>query len=127
MATTSRRYTCDVDGKTYTCSINYGGAITGSSPAGFAVSNGNINSIVKLNSAGQVSSIGDGTVTINGDESLMSDKVVVYKYSGASERTYTIMPLSELKANLSSYSVAAYRDKTEARGGRVRVLLAKAK
>lgn len=127
MSTTSRRYTCDVDGKTYTCSINYGGAITGSSPAGFAVSNGNINSIVKLNSAGQVSSIGDGTVTINGDESLMSDKVVVYKYSGASERTYTIMPLSELKANLSSYSVAAYRDKTEARGGRVRVLLAKAK
>ncbi len=127
MSTTMRQYTCDAGGKTYTSSINYGGAITGAAPAGFAVSNGSINSIVKLTAAGQVTEVGDGTVTISGSDVLVSDKVVVYKYSGTSDRTFTIMPLSELRTNLSSYSVTAYRDKTEARGGRVRVLLAKTK
>lgn len=128
MSTTTRRYTCDIGGSKYTCNINYGATFNRGSVIGASFSGGTITSMVRLNTTGRVSEIGNGTVTVGGTEYLTDDKLIVYKSNMASGiSTYTVIPVNELRENINNYNITAYSDKTLATGGRVRVLIVKEK
>jgi len=125
MSVSNQRYTCDVAGKQYTCNINYGSQFKQNSVASFHISG---NSIIGMKALQRVSSsvsaINEGSITAGGKEYLLSDKVAVYKLVSGNTRAFTILPLNELKNERESYSIAAYYDKEESRGGRIRVLVA---
>ncbi len=128
MSVSSKRYTCDILGKQYSCSINYGSTFKKSMPAAFILSGGSIVGMKALNHySGVVKAVNEGTITIASNTYLLSDDVAVYKVtaSGSATSAFTILPISELKNNLSDYSVSAYYDKTQDKGGRVRVIIAK--
>ncbi len=130
MSVSSKRYTCDIFGKQYTCSINYGSAFKKSMPAAFILSGGSIVGMKALNQySGVVKSVNEGTITIASNTYLLSDDVAVYRVtaSGSATSAFTILPINELKNNISNYSVTAYYDKTQDKGGRVRVIIAKEK
>ncbi len=130
MSVSSKRYACDILGKQYTCQINYGSTFKSNMPAAFVLSGESVVGIKALNQySGAVKSVGEGTITIASNTYLLSDDVAVYKVmSGTgSSSAFTILPISELKNNISDYSVTAYYDKTQDKGGRVRVIIAKYK
>ena len=130
MSVSNQMYTCDIMGKKYSCSINYGSAFKKGMPAAFTLSNGSIVGMKALNMySGNVKSVNEGSITIGSNTYLLSDNAAVYKVtsSGSATSAYTILPISELKNNISNYSVTAYYDMTQDKGGRIRVILAKAK
>jgi hypothetical protein len=129
MSVSNKRYTCDVLGTQYTCNINYGSTFKKGMPAAFILSGNSIVGMKKLNLyQGAVKSINEGSVTVGSENYLLSDDVSVYKVlSSGGNTAYTVLPLNELKNNISDYSVSVYYDKTEKNGGRVRVIVAKSK
>ncbi len=129
MSVSNKRYTCDVSGTQYSCNINYGSTFKKGMPAAFILSGNSVVGMKKLNLySGAVRSINEGTVTVGSNNYLLSDDVSVYKVSSSGGNSaYTVLPLNELKNNISDYSVSVYYDKTEQNGGRVRVIVAKNK
>ncbi len=129
MSVSNKRYTCDVLGTQYTCNINYGSTFKKGMPAAFILSGNSVVGMKKLNLySGAVKSINEGTVTVGSNNYLISDDVSVYRVSSSGGNSaYTVLPLNELKNNISDYSVSVYYDKTEKNGGRVRVIVAKSK
>lgn len=127
MSVTSKRYTCDILGEKYTCNINYGSTFSKNMPAAFNVSGSGIVQMKKLNQiSGSVQSIGDGIVVVDGEEYLLSDKVAVYKVSFiGSTSAFTILPINELKNDIDNYNISVYNDKSQTKGGRVRVIVAR--
>ena len=73
--------------------------------------------------SGTAKNLTQSSIEINGTKYLLSDKVAVYLQEGTT--TYSKMSLND--AIDGNYSYSAYYDKTEAKGGSIRVIIAKAK
>ena len=73
--------------------------------------------------SGTAKNLTQSSIEINGTKYLLSDKVAVYLQEGTT--TYSKMSLND--AIDGNYTYSAYYDKTEAKGGRIRVIIAKAK
>jgi hypothetical protein len=122
--TLSSVYKCDIDGQPVTMTKT-NGAYTGikaGQPVSITMDGSSIyslRSLYKLSSR-IVESTAAYLKTSEGETYLMSSDVVVYEktYSG-----YKIIPLSDLTEN-SDYNIAAYYDKAETSGGRIRVIIA---
>lgn len=122
----SSSYVCDINGSTVNVTKNnsvYTNVKAGQ-PAAFEMSNNSVQTIKPLTAvSSSVSAINEVQLeTVKGEKYLLSGDVVVYEYNGS----YKIIPLSEVIGN-SSYTVRAYYDKLESRGGRVRVIVVSAK
>lgn len=130
MSVSSKRYTCDIFGNLNTCTVNYGSTFKKGNPVAFIISGSSIVGMKALNMhAGYVKSVVDGIVSIGANEYIVSDDVSVYRVvaGGSDTSAFTILPMSELENNIEKYSVTAYYDKAENKGGRIRVILAKEK
>lgn len=128
MSVTSKRYTCDILGDKYTCNVNYGSTFKRNMPAAFLVSGMEVTEMKKLNIIeGTVDEIEEQCIWVGSEKYLLSDKVSVYKVAstGNTMSAFTVIPLSELKNNMEEYTITAYTDKPQSKGGRVRVILAR--
>lgn len=120
----SGSYTCDIGGSSYSYS---GGAytnITKGSAVSAVISGGRVASFKKLdankNSVKEINYT--HAVLSNGTKLTLADDVTVYKRGVSYD--YTHLPLSEIVDNSSKYSnISVYTDNTEAKGGRVRIII----
>jgi len=120
----SGSYSCDIKGTTYSYSGGVYTNLSKGSVVSTVISDGRLTSFKKLN----VNSANVKEITYtyallsNGTKLTLSDDVAVYKRTGNYD--YTHLPLSEVVENSSSYiNISVYTDKSEDRGGRVRVIL----
>ena len=118
-------YTYDIGGSQSSFSTN-GSAYTGiysGQPARFLLSGGKPESMTALSAVkSSIDTVTASAVQTSGGVSYkLSDSVVVYRKN--SEYKYTVMPLSSIIGS-SEYKLTAYYDKSEAGGGRIRVIIA---
>lgn len=121
----SSSYECDIEGSTVRVTKNNSvyTNVNAGQPAAFEMSNNSIQSIKPLTAVSSAVSVNGVYVeTVKGEKYLLSDNVIVYEFN----RGYRVIPLSEVAGN-SSYTVRAYYDKSESRGGRVRVIVVSSK
>ena len=124
MKVTTRKYTCNIGGKSYVCNISYDSSFSLGSVVGVTFNGSAIGSMKKINSVGVVKKISDGYVLIDNASYTMSDNVVVYRSNLSSGiATYTTVPLSEIRGKEDDYRITAYMDKSVSEGGRVRVFV----
>ena len=71
--------------------------------------------------SGTATDLTQSTVKINGNTYKLSDKVAVYKEDGS--WNYSYMSLND--AINGDYKYTCYRDKSEDKGGRIRVIVVK--
>ena len=120
----SSSYECDVNGTkmTLTKSNGFYSNLDAGKPASFEISNNKLISIKALSVVDtKITDINEIYIKISSGESyLLSSDIVVYErdYSG-----YKVIPLSDIIGN-DNYSLKAYYDKSESRGGRIRVIVA---
>ncbi len=120
----SGSYTCDAGGSTYSYS---GGAYTNikkGSVVRVTMSGNKVDSFKKLEGKQiKISKVGYTDITASdGSVYKLSDELHIYRLVGASE--YTLLPISELAENMSSYTACTvYSDKAESKGGRIRVIV----
>ncbi len=67
-------------------------------------------------------SITQSGVTKDGESWLFWDDCAVYLYENAQ---YSLLSLTELRNNSSSYSITCYYDKDTDEGGRIRIVIAR--
>ena len=81
-----------------------------------------VSSITAINktASGKISSINGSTITIAQKDYTLSDNVQIYLKKSYE---YTMLSIDELKNEMSNYSATIYQDKTEASGGRVRIIV----
>lgn len=119
----SRSYTFDIDGVVSTMNGSIFPSVSKGAPSRFVFSGNSIDVIAPLNKINApVSEIKEFSVVCNENEYQMSDKVAVYQKNA--EYQYLKMAKSELEEHQDEYNIYAYYDKSEAAGGRIRVLLA---
>ena len=122
----SGSYTYDIDGVSQ--SVNTNGSmynIVSGQPAMFFISGNQVASIKPLSQLGTVQKVTSTTVTSSsGDVYLLSSDVVVYQKTATYQ--YLKIPLNDILDN-EQYKVTAYYDKSQAGGGRIRVLIAESK
>ena len=70
--------------------------------------------------SGKITSVNGSKITIGQKDYTLSDNVQIYLKKSYD---YTMLNIDELKNEMSNYSAAIYQDKTEASGGRVRVII----
>lgn len=91
-------------------------------PAKLDLKNNRLDGFYALNSVGTVKSLTNSHVINNsGEKFTLSDKVEIYTVTG--DFDYMLTTLSDAIKNISKYSVSAYYDKSDAAGGRVRVII----
>lgn len=119
----SGAYTYMIDGITHSLKTqgSYFTVYSGS-PVKIIMSGGQALSMTKLSEiSGAVSNITESSVTVGKTTYPISDKVSVYLKTSTYD--YLIVPIGDIVASPSSYSVKAYVDKEPANGGRVRVIV----
>nr|WP_312576605.1 S-layer homology domain-containing protein [Sedimentibacter sp.] len=119
----SSKYECDINGNTMSLSSNNSAYtnVKAGQPAAFDTNGNSIVSIKPLSviSAAITDINGVQLETSKGEIYLLSSNVVVYdntNYTG-----YSIIPLSDIIGN-KGYNIKAYYDKSEASGGRIRII-----
>ncbi len=120
----SGSYTCDVGGSSYSYSGGVYTNLRDGSPVRVTMSNGRVDGFTALDgSTVKISDIGYTDITLSDGTVLkLSDELKIYRIVNLSE--YTLIPVSELSENISSYnSCSIYSDKSEASGGRVRIII----
>ena len=107
-------------------SISTNGSTLGASagPARLTVDNGQLSSVRALEQVKNPDAVTLLGIEKNGESWRFSDECAVYLYSNNS---YTQLALAELRNNMSSYNVTGYYDKTTVDGGRIRIVVARAK
>lgn len=110
-------YTIDIDGNQYTYATN----VEMPSKIGCRVNiyNGKVERVEPLSAySPSISHLTDTTARIGNTEYKLSDKVTVYK------KTSSVMKIPMQEAQTSNYRLTAYYDKSEAAGGRIRIIIA---
>lgn len=120
------RYTFDIGGVSQTLSTNNSSYNVGSGqPAMFFVSNGQVKSIKPLTQLGTVQKLtGAEATTSKGDVYLLASDVAVYQRTGSAQ--FLKLPLEDV-LDSDQYRFTAYYDKSQAGGGRIRVIIAEKK
>lgn len=116
----SRTYKVDIDGSVKNVSSGY--SVSAGLPCRASLTSGMPVANLKRYS-GSVSELTTTYVTVGGNDYKLSDSVVVYEEVGI--LSYNKISLNEAISGDYTYSV--YYDKTESEGGRVRVIVVKAK
>ena len=117
-------YTINVNGTEYRCTLDYGTKFRAGDAVGISVSGNSVNSMISLQSAGNVSDINGDTVTVGGKDYTTSDSLIVYKKTQSAGGTVTnIMPIGEYMDNVNSLYSTAFWDKAPSSGGRVRIII----
>lgn len=98
------------------------GASTG--PARLTIEDGQLTAVRALDKIENPTSITSLSITNGNDIWYFSDTCDVYLYQNAS---YTLLSLTELRNNFSSYNIRAYYDKDTRDGGRIRIIVASPK
>ena len=115
-------YEIDINGTLNTYSTGFKSTTTG--PCRLSMSGASIKSMRPLASySGQITNLTQTAATIGGEEYLLSDSVVVYYKRDLS--TYMKIPLDDAIAG--KYRMTAYYDKSQASGGRIRIIVAQSK
>lgn len=122
--TASGSYTCDIGGSSYSYSGGAYAGISKGSAVSAVISGGRVVSFKKLdankNSVKEINYT--HAILSNGTKLTLADDVTVYKRGVSYD--YTHLPLSEIIENSSKYSnISVYTDNTEAKGGRVRIII----
>lgn len=92
------------------------------SPVKISISGGQVLSMQNLTAkSGAVSNLTASSITIDETTYTISDKVSVYLKTSTND--YLIVPIGDIVAAPSSYSIKAYVDKGPTYGGRVRVIV----
>lgn len=120
----SGSYTYLLNGEKKTLSTN--GKTLGASygPARLTIENGQLSSVRVLYSIKNPDSIDTLGAAKDGDTWYFSDECAVYLYS---DSAYSLLSLTELRNNFSSYNITCYYDKDTKDGGRIRIVVARAK
>lgn len=115
----SATYTYQIGDEKKTSSMS--GTVLGASqgPSRFTTENGQLTAVKKLEALRAPDSISGLGVEKNGVSHRFADDCVAYLYENDA---YTSVPLSEIVKNTAGYTVTAYYDKDDARGGRIRIL-----
>lgn len=118
----SGSYTYLVDGEKQTLTTN--GKTLGASygPARLTIENGQLSSVRALSQIKNPDSITQLGVTKDGESWLFWDDCAVYLYQNAQ---YSLISLTELRNNFSSYNITCYYDKDTDDGGRIRIVIAR--
>ncbi|MCD8390296.1 MAG: S-layer homology domain-containing protein [Firmicutes bacterium] len=114
----STSYSIDIDGTAQTYSTSLASSVTG--PAKFVFNGSSLVGVVSMGAySGTVNELTETTAKIGNIKYTLSDSVVCYKKSPSTK--YQKITLSE--AQSGDYTIYAYYDKSEASGGRIRVLV----
>ena len=119
----TNRYNVDMDGVLYTTSDAVGGAHINTPVKGYFAGNALTLKGSLKSYGGTAKNLTGSTIDINGVTYQLSDKVVVYENKNYS--SYSKISINE--AISGNYSYSAYYDKTEEKGGRIRVIVVKEK
>ncbi len=119
----TNRYTVDMDGVSYTSSDAVGGALINTPVKGYFAGSTLILKGSLKSYGGTATNLTGSTIDINGVTYQLSDKVVVYENKNYS----SFAKISINEAINGNYSYSAYYDETEAKGGRIRVIVVKEK
>ncbi len=93
-------------------------------PARLTIENGQLRAaraLTQLKAPEAVSQLG---VTKDGKSHLFADDCAVYLYAGT---RYSLLSLDALRSNADAYDITCYYDKDTADGGRIRIVVARAK
>ncbi|MDO4270332.1 MAG: S-layer homology domain-containing protein [Eubacteriales bacterium] len=120
----SGSYTYLVSGEKKTLSTN--GKTLGASygPARLTIEDGQLSSVRALETVKSPDTVTQLGVTKDDASYLFSDECAVYLYANAG---YSLLSLTELRNNFSSYNITCYYDKETKDGGRIRIVVARAK
>jgi len=117
-------YKCNIDGNIMTLSKSNGvyTNISAGQPAAFEVSNNSVLSIKSLSEiSSKITDINGVEIETSDEETfILSSDVVVYEKTSSG---YKVIPLSDI-TETDDYNLKAYYDKTEANGGRIRIIIA---
>lgn len=120
----SSTYICDINGNEYKLNKNNSAYtnITSGQPVAFDMNDNSIQSIKSLLAVkADIADVNAIQLKTNeGEVFLLSENVVVYKYTNSGG--YRIIPLSEIIDN-NNINIEAYYDKLELNGGRIRVII----
>lgn len=117
----SGSYSVDISGSSCVYSGGYYSNIRSGTPVKAECANGRISALSSLNVlAGNVSAVTQTEVVVKGVSYKVSDRVKVYKKTGY--LSYETVPFSGL-SDLLENGVSAYYDKSENKGGRIRLLI----
>lgn len=120
----SSSYECDINGTAMTLTKNNAAYsnINGGQPAAFDTNSSSIISIKILSVVSStITDVNEVQIeTSKGETYLLSSDVVVY--NNTNSNGYSIIPLSDIIGN-DDYNIKAYYDKSEASGGRIRVIM----
>ena len=121
--TKNKVYTFDVDGVLYTASDVVDSPKVNTPAKGYFVGNSLTLKGSLKSYGGTATNLTGSTIDINGVTYQLSDKVVVYENKNYS----SFAKISINEAINGNYSYSAYYDETEAKGGRIRVIVVKEK
>ena len=123
MGSVAESYTLNIDGSLYTYSQGIQG-LGVRTPIQAVLDNSGIKSFNKLNNySGNIEDLTHTTAMINNTTYQLSDSVIVYHIN----KSYDIQKITLDSAINGNYRLTAYYDKTESRGGRIRVIIAQDK
>ncbi len=116
----SYTYLLDGEERTLTTSGKTLGASTG--PARLTIENGQLDSVRSLQEIRNPDAITPLGITKDEETWLFSDECAVYLYQNSD---YSLLSLTELRNNFSSYSITCYYDEDTEDGGRIRIVIAR--
>ena len=116
----SYTYLLDGEERTLTTSGKTLGASTG--PARLTIENGQLDSVRSLREIRNPDAITPLGITKDEETWLFSDECAVYLYQNSD---YSLLSLTELRNNFSSYSITCYYDEDTEDGGRIRIVIAR--
>lgn len=123
MGSVAESYTLNIDGSLYTYSQGIQG-LGVRTPIQAVSDNSGIKSFNKLNNySGNIEDLTHTTAMINNTTYQLSESVIVYHIN----KSYDIQKITLDSAINGNYRLTAYYDKTESRGGRIRVIIAQDK
>lgn len=93
-------------------------------PAKLVIKNGQLDSVRALSRIKNPDSITQLGVTKDHESWLFADECAVYLSQNAG---YSLLSLTELRNNFASYNITCYYDKDTVDGGRIRIVVARAK
>ena len=119
----SGSYEYIADGNSYSFNTNNQSFSVSTGMAVKIVSDGrSVSAILQITkiSSSKISDISGSTITMNGKDYTMSDKVQIYIKNSYD---YTMITMDELLENYNNYSASVYMDNTLSAGGRVRIIV----
>lgn len=116
----SYTYLLDGEERALTTSGKTLGASTG--PARLTIENGQLDSVRSLQEIRNPDAITPLGITKDEETWLFSDECAVYLYQNSD---YSLLSLTELRNNFSSYSITCYYDEDTEDGGRIRIVIAR--